>query len=102
MKLFVNYYGYRANLYLIMKVSMFVCVLAGIRAIFGVQYRSGIIPHHGPYEQEMVSSTFHQRAYETFSNARFIWHSTDRICRFSSFLSCRLTDQKKKSEQDNC
>ena len=29
MKLFVNYYGYRANLYLIMKVSMFVCVLAG-------------------------------------------------------------------------
>ena len=44
----------------------------------------------------MVSSTFHQRAYETFSNARFIWHSTDRICRFSSFLSCRLTDQKKK------
>lgn len=96
MKLFVNYYGYRANLYLIMKVSMFVCVLAGIRAIFGVQYRSGIIPHHGPYEQEMVSSTFHQRAYETFSNARFIWHLTDRICRFSSFLSCRLMDQKKK------
>ena len=48
MKLFINYYGYRANLYLIMKVSMFVCVLAGIRVIFGVQYRRGIIPHHGP------------------------------------------------------